>query len=371
MEKVFHIVSHFDVGGAERVAVNIADDHEGIVEYHLVEVVRAHSSFTRVFINELRQKGIRYHRAFVPEVHFHYLFERIAALTFPLWFIFLFLRHRPTVIHSHTEVPDMAVRTFFALFPMFKARCRVVRTIHSSRLWTGMKSTGRWVERFFRNSHANVAISASVRDSYLKEYGQCPPIIYNGVAVSGRKSFDGLKAGRVNVLFAGRFEREKGVSHVVEIVRAMQHDDRYHFHIVGAGTLQPLVDEVSHCANVSVYPPLFGLSAYLSSFDYLLMPSEFEGLSMLSIEASMSGLPVIANDCPGLVDTLPAGWPLMVRDNDHGQYIHLFTHVIPAGSRQELSATAAAFANHEFGVKKMQEAYKSLYLHGSEARAVY
>ena len=51
MEKVFHIVSHFDVGGAERVAVNIADDHEGIVEYHLVEVVRAHSSFTRVFIN--------------------------------------------------------------------------------------------------------------------------------------------------------------------------------------------------------------------------------------------------------------------------------------------------------------------------------
>ena len=84
MEKVFHIVSHFDVGGAERVAVNIADDHEGIVEYHLVEVVRAHSSFTRVFINELRQKGIRYHRAFVPEVHFHYLFERIAALLFPL-----------------------------------------------------------------------------------------------------------------------------------------------------------------------------------------------------------------------------------------------------------------------------------------------
>ena len=37
----------------------------------------------------------------------------------------------------------------------------------------------------------------------------------------------------------------------------------------------------------------------------------------------------------------------------------------------ELSATAAAFANHEFGVKKMQEAYKSIYLHGSEARAVY
>ena len=53
MKKVFHIISHFDVGGAERVAVNIAKSKTADMEYHVVELVRARSLFTRVFIREL------------------------------------------------------------------------------------------------------------------------------------------------------------------------------------------------------------------------------------------------------------------------------------------------------------------------------
>ena len=48
MKKVFHIVSHFDVGGAERVAVNIAKSRTEGYEYHVVELLRAPSQFTKV-----------------------------------------------------------------------------------------------------------------------------------------------------------------------------------------------------------------------------------------------------------------------------------------------------------------------------------
>ena len=167
MKKVFHIISHFDVGGAERVAVNIAKSRTEGFEYHVVELVRARSPFTRVFVSELRSAGIRYHRAYMPDVRFHYVFERLAAALFPLWFLPLFLRHRPAVVHCHTEMPDLAVSWFFTLFPRLLVGCKVVRTIHNTRLWTGLKATGRRAERFFIRRGANVAISVSVGASIV------------------------------------------------------------------------------------------------------------------------------------------------------------------------------------------------------------
>lgn len=50
-------MSHFDVGGAERVAVNIAKSQTEGFEYHVVELIRAHSAFTKVFIKELEDAG--------------------------------------------------------------------------------------------------------------------------------------------------------------------------------------------------------------------------------------------------------------------------------------------------------------------------
>ena len=124
-------------------ALNIRTN--GGFEYHVVELIRAHSAFTKVFIKELEDAGIKYHRGLVPEVHFHYLFERLAAVTFPLWFIFLFLRYRPTVIHSHTEMPDLAVYSFFKMFPTLLRGCKVVRTIHNTQLWTGQLQISRHI----------------------------------------------------------------------------------------------------------------------------------------------------------------------------------------------------------------------------------
>ena len=44
--KVFHIITSFDIGGAERIAINIAGSPNKEFEYHLIEIVRGHSKFT-------------------------------------------------------------------------------------------------------------------------------------------------------------------------------------------------------------------------------------------------------------------------------------------------------------------------------------
>lgn len=369
MKRIFHVVSHFEMGGAERVALNIARSQTDGFEYHVVEVMRGRSAFTQSFLQEMEEAGVCYHRSPIPVlVHFHYLFEKLAAVLFPLWFYFVFRKFRPDVIHCHTEIPNWAVYRLFHLFPKLTVRCCVVSTIHSTTLWHGMKARGRKIEAWLEEHGMHIAISQAVVGHYLRfmlNNGEStvPPIIYNGMQpVSEKKVYPRLVAGRQNILFAGRLEKEKGICHLVEIVKRLKDDRRYFFHILGNGSLSHMVEtELSGQENVEICPPLYGIATYLGSFDYMIMPSEFEGLSIMSIESSIEHLPNIINAAPGLEDTLPEDWPLKVKNNDIESYMYLFQEVIPQGCRQQWANQAYSFAQQHFSLRKMQEAYEKIY----------
>ena len=359
-KRIFHIISRLDVGGAERVAMSIAASQSTDMEHHIVEVMRGNSVFTQSLIAELQQKGIPLHRALLPVLfHWHYLAERVLAFLFPIRMLWLWARYKPDVIHTHTEIPDIAVWLTMSLFRF--SDIKVVRTIHNTRLWSGMNIIGPRVERFMQRHNANIAISRNVQKAYSEAYGTMPPIIYNGVTSAEQKPYEGVISEKVNVCFAGRFEQQKGISTLCEIVNILKDDARYHFHVIGSGRLQPLVDSISALPNVTVCPPVHNIAAYMQSFDYLIMPSEHEGLSILALEASFNGLPVMINSCDGLTDTLPPDWPLKVHGNDIREWRRLFDDVLPKADRHTLTLKAAAWVNDRFSVSRMQEEYESFY----------
>ncbi len=362
--KVFHIISRFDLGGAERVAMNIAKSDNKDFEYHIVEVFRGKSTITPALLEEMRTVQITYHRSpFVVLFSIHYLLEKLSALLFPLWFFFIYRKYRPDVIHCHTDIPELATFCFFKLFPQYLKRCKVVRTIHNTKLWNGMERMGAKVEKFLQFHHANIAISSSVQLNYLTTYGEKPPIIYNGVEEPiKKKKYNRLRENKMNILFAGRFETQKGITHLIKIIQLLATDDRYYFHIIGDGRLKELIIEsLKDCPNVEISDSIHGLSQYLSSFDYLLMPSEHEGLSMLSMEASFSHLPVIINNCEGLKDTLPNDWPLKVEGNNIDAYMNIFHHILPSADTKIWGDKAYEFAKLNFSIKTMQTKYESVY----------
>ena len=361
--RVFHFISHFDLGGAERVAASIAKSKSDDIEYHVVEMMRGKSAFSSRFVKELKDAGVTWHRSLVPDIRWHFVIERLTALFFPLRFLWIWLRWHPDVIHSHTELPDLCTVAAMKAFPWIARHCCIVRTIHNNCLWTGIDRLGGICERFFISRDANIAISESVRESYNSRYGVEPPIIYNGVGDTLQQVYSQLRSNKINIVFAGRFERQKGIDTLVNVVSKLYDDDRYHFHIFGDGSLSTLLSQgIGNQANVSIAPPLFALSSYLGSFDYMFMPSEFEGLSIVAIEASMSRLPNIINSCPGLEEILPTDWPLKVTGNSVEQYMHLFRNVIPACSRKELGAMAYTYAHSHFSVDKMRQDYEEVYL---------
>lgn len=361
MMRVFHIITHIDLGGAERVAINIAKGGKAAgMEMHVVEVIRGNSRLTQAMIDEMEMAGIIVHRAPIPLLlRWHYVMEKMLAWCFPLWFVWLWRKYRPEVIHTHTELPDVAVYALYSLFPGIRAK--LVRTIHNTRLWTGMAKTGSRIEKFMQAHNANVSISSSVQQCYDDAYHEMPPIIYNGVGQVAQQRYEGIKEGKTNICFAGRLEEQKGVRTLCEVVRALRDNSDCHFHIFGAGRLQYIVDELKGEPNVSINPPLDGLPAFLASFDYVFMPSLHEGLATLSIEAVFAGTPVLANKAKGLIDTLPPDWQLMIEDNDVHQWLHLFNDVLPTVNRDALSDAAYRYAVSRFTLERMQEQYFKLY----------
>ena len=402
--RIFHLITHISLGGAERVAANIAESQTHGMEYHVVEIMRGRTAYTPKFIGELEKAGVRCHRSWMPDVSFHFLFERIAALLFPLRMLYIMLRWRPDVIHTHTETPDLALYVFSRVFPRMLRRVKIVRTIHNTRLWTGLPRIAQWVEAFFKSRNANIAISDSVRDSYADRFGEVAPIINNGVAEVEQKDYFNISTSQgvhlsqvhqqhlntstsqhlntsggalvssapttsqhLNILFAGRLEPQKGVVVLCKVLKMLAGDARFFFTIAGDGSQRTLVEQTladiassGKPLNAELVPPIFGLAGYMQSFDYLFMPSEFEGLSMLSMEASLNRLPVIANACPGLADTLPADWSLLAHGNNIDDYCRIF-NLLPTANRNALTQQAYAFAKERFSVRTMQERYEAWY----------
>ena len=64
--------------------------------------------------------------------------------------------------------------------------------------------------------------------------------------------------------------------------------------------------------SVHLLPPLANARDQLHTFDLIVMPSRYEGLPLLAMEALAAGTPVLATKVAGLQEALPPDWPLIV-----------------------------------------------------------
>lgn len=356
MIKVFHIITSFEVGGAERVAINIAKSATSHFEYHIFEVIKSTSTFSIALKKELQVCGVKYHESPIRQ-------RKLAIILYPLWFLWYYIKIKPNVIHSHAEISDLALWLFRKIaWIAIWVKPKFIRTIHNTQQWNEWKGIGNIVEHYYLSHRCSVAISQSTQQNYQKCYGgELPPIIYNGLEEVEQKAFPYIVKGKINILFAGRLESQKGVDIMIEVVKRVK-SNNFHFHIIGNGSMKELVQKkLSGKGNVSLYDAITGLNQYMGSFDYLFMPSRYEGLALMPIEASLAHTPTIINRSPGLKDTMPKNWELGVDDNSIDDYINLFGKLPNSEDYKKLADKAYQYALLNFSIRKMQIEYESLY----------
>jgi glycosyltransferase involved in cell wall biosynthesis len=353
---VFQIITHLEMGGAERIAFNIAKSKSKEFEYHIVEVARGNSAYTKEMIKELESCNIQYHRSNISS-------NKKAIILFPFRLKKLYDKYQPSAIHTHTEIPDLSVFIFSKIFP--QAKFKLVRTLHNTVLWQDWNKIGSIVEKWIIKNQANVSNSISVTEAYKKNFGPSLniPLIYNGFKQSSQSQYEGLdyNNNKIHILFAGRFVPQKGIESLIQIVEAVS-EDTFDFTIAGTGPLSELLHtKLGNKSNVKIVPPISNLSSYIGSFDYVLITSIHEGLNSLSIEASYNGTPVIVNDIAGLNETIPSDWPLKVQNNNIESYKAIFEK-LPNINREQLKNMAFNFVDKNFSISKMQQEYEKFYL---------
>ncbi len=281
---------------------------------------------------------------------------------------------RPTVMHLHTEIPEAAYAVMIALCPD-RASVRLARTIHNSVYWRFWPRLGRWCERHMVASHvacvsqdAMSAFTAHRARAGTGKLPEPPRVIYNGVDPPAARAAPSFKRNQpLRVLYAGRLEPEKGADLIPQILaQTRPPPGGAQLTVHGAGRFH------SQLAALALRPPpgwtvrLLGVTARLrdrmANFDLVIIPSRFEGLGMVAIEATIQGLPVVATDAPGLRETLPVDYPWLAHADDASSFAATLQRAMAESDRWAGAVSAAkAYATARFDFRKMCLSYARLY----------
>jgi glycosyltransferase involved in cell wall biosynthesis len=150
---------------------------------------------------------------------------------------------------------------------------------------------------------AYIQRGAKPEQVYLIENGVNPddldPVDYPEAKKFQLKQKLGLPPGKKIITFASRLHPQKRPMDFVELARRFSSDSSVEFLMVGNG---PLANQVNRQINklslknihrTEFYRPI---SDILAISDVLVLPSEFEGMPMIVIEAQAMGKPVVVTD---------------------------------------------------------------------------
>jgi len=231
------------------------------------------------------------------------------------WFYWLCAKH--ALKHGNFDLVHVHKTDAAFFLPMLSRKFKVIATSHEAPYkrdkWSALtKQYFHWMEKRFISSEAKVtSISAPLSDYYKATYGRTVEYIPNGVDIEMSPDFEladkRLAEFGINgpfVFFAARrVMGTKGAHHMLKALKKIG----YNGHVVIAGDTTQLpqytrqLEEMSRGMNVHFIGYVEGksmLMALVQRAEVFIFPSETEGMSIMLLEVTNMGTPIIASDIP-------------------------------------------------------------------------
>lgn len=299
--KVLHVVYEMGLGGIETWLMNVLRriDRERYKMDFLVQTEEKHA-----YDDEILSLGSRILRIRAGKLHSSYIlflrdFRRILK------------RYGPyDVVHAHNSLR-------YGILLREAAKAGVpVRIMHSHNVQVYNKRLIKWpfhlVSRYCMHKYATVGLGCSYdacTSMFGKSWSKDPRyrVLYYGIdlkayvdekdGISVREEF-GIPRDALVVGHIGRFARQKNHDFIVDIARELirQRED-VRFLLVGDGLDKARIQQRLREVKLTDYFVFAGLRSdvprMLSAMDVFIMPSIYEGLGIVLLEAQVMGLPCL------------------------------------------------------------------------------
>ncbi len=244
-------------------------------------------------------------------------------------------------------------------------------------LWKGQgqlavdRRLSAWTDRVVGNSRA---VAEFYRQAGIPQ--ERLTVIPSGIADEEPPAVDadavraehGWPPGAPMALFAGRLAPQKGVDALVAALDLLQHvRPELGTLIVGDGPLRHQLESTAHAFRLDARVRFLGhredVPRLLAAADLLVLPSLYEGLPNVVLEAMRFRKPVVATAAPGTTEVVEHGLTgLLVPVGDHPALAQAIRTVVedPALARR-LGEAGRARVEAEFRAETMVERFASLY----------
>lgn len=233
-------------------------------------------------------------------------------------FLKTILLYKPDIIHLHSSFAGAICRAVLFLIPFRKAK--VIYCPHSFAFMMNVskrkKKLYASIERILSLVTDRIVCVGSAEYSVATKFGinaKKLQVIYNGVPSLQKIDLSQklyLRNNVINFLFVGRFDYQKGFDLLIKLFEHTQ-NLKVHFTVIGdfVHANKNQKPQFSHVTYVG-WMPKAELVTYYKDADVLIMPSRWEGLPMVALEAFSMGVPLFASNCESLSE--------IVVDNEDG-----------------------------------------------------
>ncbi|HEY9362104.1 MAG TPA: glycosyltransferase [Chitinophagaceae bacterium] len=346
MNKIVHLIFTMEVGGAENLLVDIANEQAKYADVLIIivnnkldgSITKRISKKVRVLCAERREGS----------------WDLGAILKIWKWLI----SYHPDVIHCHQH-------NLINLLPFW--RKRAVITVHESGVPTGNLKKYRTV----------FAISAAVRQAILNRGAIQSSVIHNGIAINHirRKIISYYNGSRFyKIVQVSRLYHEiKGQRLAIEAIHNL-HENGYtniQLYFIGDGPSLEYLKKLT--LELHLEKNIFFLGAKkrtwiyenLYNFDLLIQPSLYEGFGLTIIEGIAAGLPVIASNIDGpaeILKDMPGGFSFdLNKPFDLDSTIKKVIELTMQNKIQELCASSMEMVHQKYSICQTANNYLKKY----------
>ena len=269
----------------------------------------------------------------------------------------------PEVVHFHLGV------SLYGLLPcFFRKKTKLIYTFHTiaEKDYEGLVRKLCFIGIKYGNL-TPVAITETVRDSIRDIYGLSEvKMIYNGIELS--KYYNDKKDNEIICLIAvGQIWKAKNHFFLVDVMARLcdrSEKVKYKLMILGDGPLreelQKYIEKKGLTSVIELKGNVNNVADYLAEADIFVLSSNYEGLSLATMEAMASSLPVVSLDVGGMKDLVHDNG-FLVSFADVDAFVEKVEQLgVDSELRKRMGEKSFEYAK-QYDVKKMREAYLDLY----------